>query len=157
MKKTCDYITTANVNRKLVYSANYTVESEFIVELSNDEQFSSPQVLGSHRTREISTTVNTSGYPRVAQILQKDFELDIEESKWVRFKVVDSLFHQSNDWQDEAVITYSQPVLITISPSDDILISSDEGFHFSERVVNVLLPKKTCKAPHPKEYAFKIY
>lgn len=125
-KKTCDYITTANVNRKLVYSANYTVESEFIVELSNDEQFSSPQVLGSHRTREISTTVNTSGYPRVAQILQKDFELDIEESKWVRFKVVDSLFHQSNDWQDEAVITYSQPVLITISPSDDILISGSD-------------------------------
>ena len=126
-KKTCDYITTANVNRKLVYSSSYTIaDPEFIVELSNDEQFSSPQVLGSHRTREISTTVNTSGGGSVAQILQKDFELDIEESKWVRFKVVDSLLHQSYDWQDKAVITYSQPVLITISPSEDILISGSD-------------------------------
>lgn len=113
-KKSCEYTTSATVNHRLNISKDRTYESIVTVELSNNEVFSTSETLGAERIREIESTTNTSSTTYTYAIeLDKDYELDLEESTWVRFKVVNSI---TSSYSTQEIISYSQPVYITVNP-----------------------------------------
>ena len=121
-KKSCENITKATVARGLTYfSQSFTLdESNFIVELSSSDNFDSYLTLGTERIRELTEkTTNISSPSNIGSYyneVKKSYELDLEESTWVRYKIIDSLSHYQSSNQDLVITTISDPVYITINP-----------------------------------------
>jgi len=119
-KKSCENVTKATVTRRLNYLLDLDYENTSVsVELSDVENFGTYETLGEERIRVLSQASNST-LPNGAipgfEILTTSYELDLEKSTWVRYKIVDSLSGNRNARVDEVVTTYSDPVYITINP-----------------------------------------
>lgn len=119
-KKSCENVTKAIVTRRLNYFYDLNYENTSVsVELSDVENFGTYETLGEERIRVLSQARNSktpNGAIPGFEILTNSYELDIEKSTWIRYKVVDSLSGNNIGRVDEVVTTYSDPVYITINP-----------------------------------------
>ena len=119
-KKSCENVTKATVTRRLSYFYDLDYENtNIIVELSDNDNFNSSMTLGEERIRVLSQASNSklpNGTIPGVEILTISYELDLEESTWVRYKVIDSLSGNRPGREDQVVTTYSDPVYITINP-----------------------------------------
>jgi hypothetical protein len=130
-KKSCEYVTKAAYNRIRSNSISYTYfDASISVEISDDESFASPETIGADRIREINTTeISTVADFNTGSDLKKEYELDLEETTWIRFKTIDKIskelsagyteyFDESQQDQWEELISYSVPVKITVAPNN---------------------------------------
>lgn len=118
VKKACDYVTKASVKRKLNHSYSYNIaDTEFFIELSSNQDFSTSETLVIGRVRETNSQIISGDETYNSyQEFQKDFEIDLEESAWVRFKVFDYLTPDRSSNPDITFTNYSEPVYITVNP-----------------------------------------
>ncbi len=129
-KKSCENITKAAFKRIRSSSASYVYfETNIIVEVSDNENFTTKETLGFNRIRETnSTEITTNTTANTGSELKKEYELDLEATTWVRFKTIDKIskelstyyteyFDESRPYDWKELISYSNPVKITVVPN----------------------------------------
>jgi len=124
-KKDCEYVTKASFSRVRSNTPSYTYfETDIIVQLSSDQGSSSIDILEPYKINQVSRDSKTYSN---SESLSVHFELDIENTTWVRFKTIDKgsqplndsnyteYFQASNTNMWEQTESYTEWQLVTIN------------------------------------------